>query len=209
MSLKDNAHQLVREHLKMDRDGKAHKVPALLEELRRAVTPGRNSSGGGASGPPIPIDPDALDLLGEIEGEARRNHYEITDAGWQSTLEELLQAFAGMDLSPEWDAYLTHVTLGWIDRINAMLWPSKPRRKLVGKVCPSCGWATYGEDRKTCLSLGCWDSEGGVLPPGEWDIECASCEAGWVGDQITWLIRALDTPDALTVSDVAEVAEVM
>lgn len=207
MSLKDNAHQLVREHLKMDRDGKAHKVPALLEELRRAVTPGRNSSGGGASGPPIPINPNALDLLAEIEGEARRNHYEITDTGWQSTLEELLQAFAGMNLSAEWDAYLAHVTRDWIDKITTLLWPSKPRRKLVGKVCPACGWATYGEERKTCLSLGCWDDEGNMRAIGTWDIECASCEAGWAGDQVAYLLRALDTPGAVVISEEATVKE--
>ncbi|MDQ5862053.1 MAG: hypothetical protein M3536_07320 [Actinomycetota bacterium] len=194
MSLADSIHQLSREHLRTAPDGKAHKVPALLDELRNAVTPGRNSRGGGASGPPIPIDPDALDLLREIETEARRDFLEIVGAYWEGSLEDLLQRFAGMDLTPEWLAYLERVSLEYIDRITAMLWPVKPRRKLVGKVCPSCGWATYGEERKTCLSLGCWDSEGGQLPPGDWHIECASCEASWVGEQITWLLTALDTP---------------
>ena len=82
---------------------------------------------------------------------------------------------------------------------------AKPRRKLVGKVCPSCGSATYGEERKTCLSLGCWDSEGGMKKIGDWDIECASCEASWSGDQVSWLLRALDTP-GIVVAEVAEVA---
>jgi len=207
VTLKDNAHQLVREHLKMDRDGKAHKVPALLEELRRAVTPGHaGSAGGGMIGPPIPINPNALDLLAEIEGEARRDHYEITSTGWQSTLEELLQAFAAMDLTPEWDAYLTHVSRDWIDKITALLWPSKPRRKLVGKTCPACGWATYGEERKVCLSLGCWDDEGNMRAIGTWDIECASCEASWAGEQVAYLLRALDTPGIKVVSEVAQVS---
>lgn len=194
MSLADHVHQLAREHLRTAPDGRAHKVPALLDELRNAVTPGRNSSGGGASGPPIPIDPDALDLLREIETEARRDYQEITEGVWQASLEELLQRLGTLDLTPEWDNYLRHTTSDWIDKINAMLWPVKPRRKLVGKVCPSCGWATYGEERKTCLSLGCWDDTGAMRAIGTWDIACASCEAEWVGDQVSWLLRALDTP---------------
>jgi hypothetical protein len=195
LSLRDNIWQLTKEHLKTGPDSKPHKVPALLDELRAAVTPGRNSSGGGTSGPPIPIDPDALDLLREIETEARRDYLEITEGVWQASLEELIQRFASLDLTPEWDNYLTHTTLDWVDRITSLLWPVKPRRKLVGKVCPSCGWATYGEKRKTCLSLGCWDSEGGMKKVGDWDIECASCEAGWAGDQVGWLLRALDVKE--------------
>ncbi len=194
MNLKDNVHQLAREHLRTGPDNKPHKVPALLDELRAAVTPGRNSRGGGASGPPIPIDPDALDLLREIEIEARRDYLEITGFVWPVSLEELLQRLTVCGITPEWENYLTHTTSDWIDRITALLWPVKPRRKLVGKVCPSCGWATYGEERKTCLSLGCWDEEGNMRAIGTWDIECASCEAGWAGDQVSWLLRALDTP---------------
>lgn len=194
MTLQDSVHQLSREHLKTGPDGKAHKVPALLDELRAAVTPGNSMSGGGASGAPSPINVSALDLLGEIEGESRRDYYEITDTGWQSTLEELLQHYAEMDLTPEWSAYMERVTLEHVDKINALLWPVKPRRKLVGKVCPSCGWATYGDERKTCLSLGCWDDAGNMRAIGTWDVECASCEAGWSGDQVSWLLKALDTP---------------
>jgi hypothetical protein len=196
MQLKDNAHRLAREHLKMDRDGKPHKVPALLTDLRGAVTPGRTSSGGGASGPPIPIDPDALDLLREIETEARRDYHEISGEYWAGELEALVLRLAEMDMTADWSNYLAHTTLDWCDRITAMLWPVRPRRKLVGKVCPSCGWATYGEERKTCLSLGCWDSEGAMKKVGEWDIECGSCEAGWTGEQMIFLLRALDTHEA-------------
>ena len=197
MGLTDNVHQLVREHLKTGPDGKAHKVPALLDDLRRAVTPGNSMSGGGASGAPSPINVSALDLLRDIETDARRDYQEVTGYSWPGTLEGLLQTVAAMDeLSAEWSNYLTHVTLEWIGAITAMLWPVKPRRKLVGKVCPSCGYATYGEERKTCLSLGCWDDAGNMRPIGTWDIECASCEAGWSGDQVAYLLRALDTPQA-------------
>jgi hypothetical protein len=203
MSLADHVHQLCREHLKTGPDGKAYKVPALLDELRNAVTPGRNSSGGGASGPPIPIDPDALDLLNEIEATAKADYREMTGTQWTKDLDRLLPWVTGLDLTPEWSNYLERVSLEWIDRITALLWPVKPRRKLVGKVCPSCGWATYGEERKTCLSLGCWDADGNMRAIGTWDIECASCEASWAGEQVTWLLRALDTPEGANVAQVS------
>jgi hypothetical protein len=195
MSLRDNVFQLVSEHLKTGPDNKPHKVPALLDELRAAVTPGHAGSAGGSSGPPIPINPNALDLLAEIETDARVDYLEMAGEPWPGALDGLLMHIGGMDLEPEWLAYLERVSLEWIDKITAMLWPVKPRRKLVGKVCPSCGWATYGEERKTCLSLGCWDDEGNMRAIGTWDIECASCEAGWAGDQVTFLLRALDTKD--------------
>lgn len=195
MSLADSIHQLCREHLKTGPDGKAHKVPALLEDLRNAVMPGNSMSGGGASGAPSPINVSALDLLGEIETAAKTDYYEMAGVHWTKGVERLLPWIAGLDLTPEWNNYLSHVTQDWVDKINALLWPVKPRRKLVGKVCPSCGWATYGEERKTCLSLGCWDNEGNMRKIGEWDIECGSCEAGWTGEQMIFLLRALDTPE--------------
>jgi len=204
MSLNDSVHQLTRPHLKTAPDGSLRHAPALLGELRAAVTPGRNSSGGGgAEGAPIPIDPTALDMLGEIEKEARKDYAEASGNVWQGDLDELLQSYPNAQISTEWEAYLARVLLGWIDAITAYLWPVKPRRKLVGKVCPSCGWATYGEERKTCLSLGCWDEQGGMRAIGTWDIACASCEAEWVGDQVTYLLRALDAPDVNVVAQVS------
>jgi hypothetical protein len=195
MSLNDHIHQLSRPHLRTAPDGSLRHAPALLDELRAAVTPGHaGSAGGGTSGPPIPINPNALDLLTEIETEARRDYFAMTEAPWSGDLDALLIRFTMMDMTQEWDNYLTHVTSDWVDRITAMLWPVRPRRKLTGKVCPACGWATYGDERKVCLSLGCWDDDGNMRKIGEWDIECASCEAGWAGDQVAYLLRALDTP---------------
>ena len=194
MTIADSVHQLCREHLKTGPDGKAHKVPALLADLRGAVTPGRNSAGGGASGPPIPIDPDALDLLAEINQGAKGDYYEMTGVHWTKDVDALLSWVAGLDLTPEWRNYLEHVMSDWIDRITALLWPVKPRRKLTGKTCPSCGQTYHGEERKVALSLGCWDEDGNLAKIGGWDIECAACEAHWSGDQVSWLLRALDTP---------------
>ena len=209
MGLTDNIHRLTREHLTRDKDGNLRSVPAFLDELRGAITPGMNGGGGGASGPPIPIDPSAVDLLTEIHQEARRDYHEITGNGWPGNVDSLLIHFAAMNLTAEWDSYLTHVTTEWLDRITAMLWPVKPRRKLVGKVCPACGQAVYGDERKTSLSLGCWDEDGNMRAIGTWDIECNACDASWAGEQVAYLLRALDTPGEKIVSTVAEVAEAM
>lgn len=197
MTLADQIHQLAREHLRTGPDGKAHKVPALLAELRNAVTPGNSMSGGGASGPPIPINAEALDLLRKIEADARKDYYDMTGVQWAKDLDRLLPWIAGLDLTPEWAAYLERVTLEWITDITAMLWPVKPRRKLTGKKCPACGQSNYGEDRKVALSLGCWDVDGNLAKIGDWDIACAGCEAQWSGDEVSWLLRALDTPDTV------------
>lgn len=205
MSLQDSIHQLVREHLKTGPDGKRHTVPALLDDLRKAVTPGRNSSGGGPSSPPIPIDPAALDLIREIEATARTDYQEMTGNRWTKDLDRLLSWIAGLDLTPEWDAYLSRVYLEWVDQITALLWPVKPRRKLTGITCPSCGQAFHGEERKVCLSLGCWDDTGNLRPVGKWDVECAACNAGWSGENMAWLLRALDTPPETIVAEVAGV----
>lgn len=192
--LRDNIHVLTRPHL-TNPDGTLRHAPALLAELRAAVTPGRNSSGGGGGGEgaPSPINLGALDLIGEIETEARKDYAEATGTVWHGELEALLQSYPDAQISAEWEAYLARVTLGWIDQITAQLWPVKPRRKLVGKVCPSCGFAVHGEERKTCLTLGCWDSEGNMKKTGDWDIECGGCGAEWAGERVAWLLRATGT----------------
>jgi len=194
LSLNDSVHQLTRPHLTQARDGSLREMPPLLAELRLAVTPGQNGYGGGASGPPIPIDPAALDLIRAIESEARRDYAEAIGNAWHGTLEALLQAYPAAPISAEWEAYLARVTLGWVDQITAYLWPVKPRRKLTGKTCPACGLALHGDERAVCLSLGCWDDDGNLAKIGAWDIECGSCGAEWSGDQVSWLLRALDTP---------------
>lgn len=195
MSLSDNVHQLVSQHMKMGPDGKAHMVPSLLSELREAVTPGHaGSAGGSEGGPPIPINPNAVDLLAKIERGAKEDYWEMIAAAWPGTLDGLLAAIA-TQAAGEWEAYFDHVTQGWLDEITTMLWPVKPRRKLFGKTCPSCSQALHGDDRAVCLSLGCWDEAGELAKIGDWDISCASCEASWAGDEVAWLLRALDTPE--------------
>lgn len=196
MTLADNVHQLVNEHLKMGPDGKAHMVPSLLSELREAVTPGHaGSAGGSEGGPPIPINPNAVDLLAKMRKGAKDDYWEMLAVNWPGTLDGLLIVIAQTVPTPEWRVYFEHVTLDWIDEITKMLWPVKPRRKLFGKTCPSCNQALHGDDRAVCLSLGCWDDNGELTKIGDWDIQCAACEATWAGEEVTWLLRAIDMPE--------------
>lgn len=195
MTLTDNIHRLCRPHL-TNHEGTLRHAPALLAELRAAVTPGNSLSGGGGSdGAPSPINLGAVDMLAKMTHDAKEDYGQITGYPWPGELEALLQTLSAMNLEPEWHNYLERLTLEWVDQITAFLWPVKPRRKLVGKVCPSCGYATYGEERKTCLSLGCWDTDGAMKKTGDWDVECAGCEAYWPGNKIGWLITALDAKE--------------
>lgn len=203
MTLTDNIHVLTRPHL-TNHNGTLRHAPALLAELRAAVTPGNSLSGGGGSdGAPSPINLGAVDMLNTMTHDARTDYREISGTSFPGELEALLQHLAEMNLTPEWDAYLARVTLEWVGDITAFLWPVKPRRKLVGLACPSCKHATYGDERKTCLSLGCWDSDGNMRKTGDWDVECAGCEAYWNGERMGWLLTALNAGDTPGIQELA------
>lgn len=179
----------------MGPDGKPHMVSALLHELREAVTPGSSMSGSGANGKPSPINADAVDMLAKIEEGFKTDYWEMLASRWSGTLDALLLKLPADVPNAEWETYLEHVTLDWVDTITAFLWPTKPRRKLVSKVCPACGLSLHGDERAVCLTLGCWNSAGELTKIGDWDIKCEGCGAHWAGDEVAWLLRALDTPE--------------
>lgn len=192
MSLRANIQELTETHLKMGPTGKPVQAPSLLSELRAAVKPGNDGGGGGASSSaPIPINPDAVDLLSSITHEANVDYFEIHGVRYRGPLEGLLQTHDR--LNDEWGAYIEGVTLGWIDRINGLLRPTKPRRKL-GVECPSCGQRFHGEGREVCLTADCWGPNEEMLHPAAWHVRCEGCGAVWVGDDLKWLIAALNTP---------------
>lgn len=196
MTLADNVHQLVNEHLKMGPDGKPRMVPSLLSELREAVMPGHAGSAGGSDGgPPIPINPNAVDLLAKMKKGAKDDYWEMLACNWPGELDGLLIVIAQTAPTHEWQVYFEHVTMDWIDEITKMLWPVKPRRKLFGKTCPACSQSLHGEERAVCLSLGCWDDNGELAKIGDWHISCEACDAAWSGDEVSWLLRAFDTPE--------------
>lgn len=193
MTLRQSIQELTETHLKMGPTGNPVQAPSLLSELRAAVKPGNDGGTSGASSSaPIPINPDAVDLLSSITHEAHVDYVEIHGTRYRGPLEGLLQTHASLD--GEWEAYLEGVTIGWIDRINGLLRPTKPRRKL-GVECPSCGQRFHGEGRAVCLTADCWGPEEQLLHPSAWHVRCEGCDAEWVGDNLKWLIAALNAPE--------------
>ena len=187
MTLADNVHQLTTEHMTMS-DGRPVKVPALLDRLKEAVSP--NSDGGKSSGAPLPINAGALDLECEIRREALAHHREMQGAEYHGRLIDLLKGWALIVPETEWGQFLEHVTQDWCDRIAAFLAPVKPPRR-ISLPCPSCGQKFAGEERAPAVRIHCWGADENMLPPGEWSAECAACGAGWNGDGIGWLARAI------------------
>jgi hypothetical protein len=160
-----------------------------LSELREAVKPGSDGCAGGTSGGTvIPINPSAVDLLAEISREAHVDYIELHGTRYRGPLEGLLQTHA--DLDGEWGAYLEGVLLGWVDKINDLLHPAKPRRKLNVE-CPACGQRFHGPERAVCLTADCWGPEEQMLQPAAWHVQCEGCGAEWAGDNLKWFLAAL------------------
>lgn len=195
MSLQTQVHELTREHLVTTPDGQLVGNPALLDQLSDAVTAEtRAGSAGGNAGVSLPIGEGALALLQDIEREARRHQHELIPS-FTGTLKAVIQSWTIEPINGEWHAYLERVTLEWIDRINGIISPVKPPRKLH-RPCPSCGVLYGGDDHKPGLLLYCWGEDGTMLPPGQWTAECIHCEAAWGPTELTWLTRALNPEGA-------------
>jgi len=193
MSLAQHIHTLTRPHLPDGAKIGDNQRPALLTELRAAVYPGSDGGGGTNGGRPTPINADAVDLLTQIQHDARVDYVEIHGERFRGPVEALLQSHG--DLTDEWDAYLERVTLEWIDAIETLLRPAKPRRKL-GIECPSCEQRFHGPDRATCLTANCWGPEEEVLHPAQWHVRCEGCGAEWSGDTLRWFVAAVQSQAA-------------
>lgn len=201
MSLRDNIHQLVNEHMTRADDGSFIKAPPLLAELKAAVTSdfavGRGGSGGGG----MIINSKADELERKIKQEALTNHFEMTGNEYRGTLVELLQAWS-IAAATEWQPYLEGIAQEWIDGIRSLLVAKRPPWR-PSIPCPSCGQRFYGPEREPCLAVHYWDDETeAIAPPHQWTANCDGCKAEWNGDELKWLQAASNTPRA----DVAHVS---
>lgn len=195
MTLAVNINRLAREHLELDADQKPMRMPALFHELDAAVTPGNSGTKGGKAGAPIPINPTAIDLMVSIKRQAHADHYEMRGWRFGGTVTDLLLSYTipvySVMPDAEWESYLEHVTLDWCDRIDALVRPRKPRRKL-GVPCPRCNQQFHGEERELCLTVNCWGDDEQMLPQGSWDARCESCGTEWRGyDAMTWFLASI------------------
>lgn len=193
-SLRLNIDRLTNDHVTTGHDGKPESRPPLLVELQGAVHPGNDGSGSASASRPLPINADAVDLIQRIKHDAHVDHYEMRGFRFRGTVRELLMSYqvpVFADLSAEWDDYLAHVTLDWVDAIDALVRPKKPRRKL-SVPCPHCEQQFFGEERAVCLTANCWGEGEKWLPASKWDVRCGGCEAEWVGeDAVKWFLKAI------------------
>lgn len=190
MTLRSLAQELTQPHLKMigERIGK---VPALLTELRDAISGSSDTgTGGSTSKTRILVNANALALRQDIEDEIRlgyANRYE--DAA--PNLETCITKIGNSPHEPDWEQWFTE-KLQWAkDQIETMLRPKKLRR-LDGIECPSCQQKVFGEERETCLYADCWADNENLRHPTEWSVHCKACNAQWTGQKdIAWLLVAL------------------
>lgn len=174
------AHQLTRPHYK---NGAIR--PSLLNELRGETTPGQNSSTGPATDEPkIPIAAGVIDLYQKIHKRAHDDLWKWRHMLCAGTLEDVIQCFTHTDAQNE--EYFTQLLQEWVDEIEGLLRPKKPRRKLH-QPCPACREKYFGEDRAPALSANCWGTDEELLHPALWDVACAACGAEWKGDELGFL----------------------
>lgn len=163
--------------------------PSLLQELRGEAMPGQTAGAGtGSDEPKIPIAVGTIDLMMAIEKEARAELLAWKNFTIAGDLEHTIHAYEHAD--GDWALWFERITHKWVQQIDSLLHPVKPRKKLMHP-CPACGIKLHGDERKPVLTLNCWDADETMMHPSKWDAECEACGATWVGDELTWLRNSL------------------
>lgn len=190
--LSDNVHRLTKPHttrVETDEGFKVATLPPLIDQLRAAKTP---SGGAGHGGAPtkqrLPIDAGAFDLFEEIEAEAKQLLAACSLARAKPrALEDVIvryrAAIQGFGAAEVGNAAV--VTERWISRIEDALTPP-PQRRPMQQPCPSCGelWDCMVPERRWALTA--W-TQG---PMTAWEVYCSACGAEWLGQDISFLLRA-------------------
>lgn len=180
--------------LRDDLSSTTHLAASLLNQLRAAA--GGSSMHGGAPGKtaPIPINPDAVDLLTTIRHGTdwlvhTANVTHQLRPAWHPplvppdppTIETALRhvvAAAGRWTDPEAVAGITYTLQGWVTAITTLFDP--PRRLHLARPCPACGKRmvlrtdTTGEDVQLPALL--FDTDG---PEDAWTCICQVCHTKW------------------------------
>ena len=190
MTLRSLAQELTEPHLKSI-GGRIGKVPSLLSELRAAVAGSSDTGAGGSSSKArILVDASALDLLNNITHEVRDVYIERYDQS-APTLEICIETISKDEHPDNWEQCFNAIFEGTKHQIETYLRPKKLRR-LDGVTCPSCGQATYSEDRLTALYVDCWVDHENLRPHQDWTVICKACDVTWTGvEEIKWVLVAL------------------
>lgn len=201
MSLKDNIHQLINEHMTMADDGSFVKAPPLLAELRAASGSSLGAQGAGSGGSGMIVNAKAVKLENEIKEKSLAEHHAMTGNEYRGGIVELLRAWS-VAASTDWQPYLEGITAEWIEGIRGLLVSKRPPWR-PSVPCPACGQRFYGPEREPCLAVYYWDDDAeAIAPPSAWKANCDGCQAEWSGDELKWLRAAANTP----ITDVAHVS---
>lgn len=193
MTLADNIHRLVSEHMTMSDTGEFVKAAPLLAQLRAASGSSLGAQGGGSGGAGMVVSSAAVKLENEIREAALFEHFEMAGTEYRGSLVAMLKTWPLINLD-EWQDYLEHVTLDWLDSIRSVLESKRPPWR-PSMPCPACSQRFYGPEREPCLAVHYWDDEAeGIAPPALWIAKCDGCGAEWNGDNLKWLRAAGDTP---------------
>ena len=157
--------------------------PSLLFELREAVTSETRAGSTSSGGQAIPIGAGALSLAQDIDNEARDHLWDWRHRLLVGRTEDVIEALGHMGD----DDYFEHITQDWIERIQAIIAPKKPPRR-IHLPCPRCGVLYGGPMRKPGLQVHCWASDETMAPPNQWSAECIHCSAAWAAGELAWLI---------------------
>jgi hypothetical protein len=161
----------------------SHRAPSLLDQLRAAAsTSGESGRGGRGGRSTIPVDPAAVDLMGEIATGVEDMHARALEHS-RPTVEDLLRGAVAM--VERWDDPVAiDWAVGWLGHwrraVLAQLDP--PRRYHLAAPCPACHVTMVTrhngtEDVQTPTLL--IDTTTGA--------ECQSCGAHWTRDQFEHL----------------------
>ena len=194
MTLADNIHRLTAEHMTMSDTGEFVKAPPLLAQLRAACTSDFAVSRGGGGGAGMMLNSKAEKVEREIREAALYEHFEMAGTEYRGSFVAMIRTWPLINID-EYQDYLEHVTLDWIDWITTLLEAKRPPWR-PHMPCPACGQRFYGPEREPCLAVHFWDHDAeAVAPPAQWIAKCDGCGAEWNGDNLKWLRAASDTPE--------------
>lgn len=172
-----------------------HLGPSLMTQLRLEMANSGNRGVARSRNAPIPINPDAYDLLDQI----------VKWAGASvSTVDARLRAIvAGVTLKTDLDAVvaITNALIGWANAIHALLDPL--RRYHIAKPCPRCNNVMAWREMPNGERL----QTHALVVDGTHGCECLACGALWPITHLEHLARVLgcDPLPGAVISDTVPV----
>jgi hypothetical protein len=170
----DLADPITRKVLRDDGSTTTHTAPSLLAQLQDAVGNSGGRGGVARKGAPLPISPEATDLLAELSYGAAAMHY---NALQHDHADAAVHVRSTANIAARWTdwnalAQVVQQLQLWAHAIRALLDP--PQRLHIAAPCPRCGervvWRESGGELVQVPVLQI-DSENGCV--------CLACNHQW------------------------------